>query len=142
MSFLFAQMWLHGFACAVTSASHRLSLADSSEVTAYVAAHPSLTLIPTNDKGLSSATSLDARLVSVGFTSSLLVAPRKSICALSSIDCCWPPAGLKARQGVFTRVLIAKLFAAARLFAAGADILMLDSDVAIFNPLDEVWRCE
>ena len=100
-----------------------------------------LVVVPTNKGGLSAALWLRREISRLGVLDvPLLVSDTANLCAHVKVPCAYTVQCTEP-HGSFGRVLCAKLFALARLFVAGADVFVIDSDAVVLSAKAfHLWR--
>ena len=100
-----------------------------------------LVVVPANRIGLVSALRTHREASRLGVLDvPLLVSDTAQLCAHVKVPCAHTTQCTEPR-GSFARVLCAKLFALARLFASGADVFVIDSDAAVMSAEPfRLWR--
>ena len=100
-----------------------------------------LVVVPTNKGGLTAALWLRREVSRLGVLDvPLLVGDTANLCGHVKVPCAYTVQCTESR-GSFARVLCAKLFALARLFMAGADVFVMDSDAAVLSAEPfQLWR--
>ena len=100
-----------------------------------------LVVVPTNKGGLSAALWLGREISRLGVLDvPLLVSDTANLCAHVKVPCAYTVQCTEP-HGSFGRVLCAKLFALARLFVAGADVFVIDSDAVVLSAKAfHLWR--
>ena len=100
-----------------------------------------LVVVPTNKGGLAAALWLRREISRLGVLDvPLLVSGTANLCAHVKVPCAYT-VQCNERHGSFGRVLCAKIFALARLFVAGADVFVIDSDAVVLSAKAfHLWR--
>ena len=92
-----------------------------------------LVVVPANRHGLMPALRLQREVSRLGVLDvPLLVSDTAQLCSHVKVPCAYTTQCTE-RRGTFARVLCAKLFALARLFASGADVFVIDSDLTVLS---------
>ena len=100
-----------------------------------------LVVVPTNKGGLAAALWLRREISRLGVLDvPLLVSDTANLCAHVKVPCAYTVQCTEP-HGSFGRVLCAKLFALARLFVAGANVFVIDSDAVVLSAKAfHLWR--
>ena len=99
-------------------------------------------LIPTDVRGLAAAHRLRDSLERLRYPRVLYATPSRAACDVAGLDCVHFERASVMIYGKVPQLLLAKIYAVHKLFEAGKDVLMLDSDVAIFHPMASLWHGE
>ena len=80
--------------------------------------HRDLCIIPTNSFGLTAALRLRKRLMELHYPHTVFAAAARAVCHAGAVDCVFVER-FNFVHGLVTHVLLAKVYAVAKLFAAG-----------------------
>lgn len=96
---------------------------------------PEVVLVVANQKGLVAAGTVRAALLRVGGPCLLVLAPKRSTCEIAYSQPCGYTDRFLLGKGFnpWTHLLRVRQYYLARFFAAGANVLQLNSDVAVFH---------